>query len=55
MTGREAGVAQLVLAWLVRGGVVPIPGTRTPAHLDENLAAADVELSEETMARMPLL
>jgi aryl-alcohol dehydrogenase-like predicted oxidoreductase len=48
----ELTPAQLALAWLIHHGVVPIPGTRTPAHLDENLAAAAVNLSEETMARI---
>jgi aryl-alcohol dehydrogenase-like predicted oxidoreductase len=46
--------AQLALAWLLHRGddVVPIPGTRTPAHLDENLAAADVALDAATLARI---
>lgn len=44
--------AQLALAWLLAQDVVPIPGTRTPAHLDENLAAADVVLSDEVLARI---
>jgi aryl-alcohol dehydrogenase-like predicted oxidoreductase len=46
--------AQLALAWLLHQGddIVPIPGTRTPAHLDENLAAADVELDAATLARI---
>ncbi len=35
-----------------RGGGVPIPSTRTPAHLDENLAAAAVELDGATLARI---
>jgi aryl-alcohol dehydrogenase-like predicted oxidoreductase len=52
----ELGItpAQLALAWLLHQGedIVPIPGTRTPAHLDENLAAADVELDEATLARI---
>ena len=36
--------AQLALAWLLHQAddIVPIPGTRTPSHLDENLAAADI-------------
>ncbi|NAZ77177.1 oxidoreductase [Kineococcus sp. T13] len=40
---------QLALAWLLRRSpvIVPIPGTSTVAHLEENLAAADVELSDE--------
>jgi aryl-alcohol dehydrogenase-like predicted oxidoreductase len=31
---------------------VPIPSTRTPAHLDENLAAAAVELDPAVLARI---
>jgi aryl-alcohol dehydrogenase-like predicted oxidoreductase len=48
----ELGItpAQLALAWLVHQDVVPIPGTRTPAHLDENLAAADVALDASALA-----
>jgi aryl-alcohol dehydrogenase-like predicted oxidoreductase len=52
----ELGItpAQLALAWILHQGedVVPIPGTRTPAHLDENLAAAEVVLDEATLARI---
>jgi aryl-alcohol dehydrogenase-like predicted oxidoreductase len=54
---RELTPAQLALAWLLHQGddIVPIPGTRTPAHLDENLRAADVSLDEETLARIDQL
>jgi aryl-alcohol dehydrogenase-like predicted oxidoreductase len=31
---------------------VPIPGTRTPDHLDEHLAAADVDLDAATLAHL---
>lgn len=52
----ELGItpAQLALAWLLHQGpdIVPIPGTRTPVHLDENLAAAGIELDERTLARV---
>jgi aryl-alcohol dehydrogenase-like predicted oxidoreductase len=52
----EAGVtpAQLALAWLLArdGRAVPIPGSRTPAHIDENLGAAQVRLDEATLARV---
>jgi aryl-alcohol dehydrogenase-like predicted oxidoreductase len=50
----ELGItpAQLALAWLVHQDVVPIPGTRTPAHLDENLAAAEVQLDAAALARI---
>jgi aryl-alcohol dehydrogenase-like predicted oxidoreductase len=41
--------AQLALAWLLRRSPVmlPIPGTSSVAHLEENVAAAEVELSDE--------
>ena len=41
--------AQLALAWLLRRSPVmlPIPGTSSVAHLEENCAAAGVELTDE--------
>jgi aryl-alcohol dehydrogenase-like predicted oxidoreductase len=55
----ELGVtpAQLALAWLLHqdDAIVPIPGTRTPSHLDENLRAADVVLDEATLAKIAAL
>ncbi|GLQ93808.1 aldo/keto reductase [Dyella acidisoli] len=44
--------AQLALAWVVAQGqdIVPIPGTRRSARLDENIGALDVRLSEEELA-----
>jgi aryl-alcohol dehydrogenase-like predicted oxidoreductase len=43
--------AQLALAWLLHQGddVAPIPGTRRAKRLEENAAAADIELSEEQL------
>ncbi|MDX3103159.1 aldo/keto reductase [Nonomuraea angiospora] len=40
-------VAQLALAWLLAQGedIVPIPGTRSPRRIEENVAAADVDLT----------
>jgi aryl-alcohol dehydrogenase-like predicted oxidoreductase len=53
---REAGCtpAQLALAWLLhkRGDIIPIPGTTSVDHLREDLAAADVALSQELIARL---
>ncbi len=45
---------QLALAWLLHQDrhVVPIPGSRTPAHIGENLAAARVALHADTLARI---
>lgn len=37
--------AQVALAWVIAHGVVPIPGTRSRARLDENVAAAELELT----------
>jgi aryl-alcohol dehydrogenase-like predicted oxidoreductase len=48
---QERGVTpgQLALAWVQAKGadVVPIPGTRRVSYLEENLAAATLELSEQ--------
>jgi aryl-alcohol dehydrogenase-like predicted oxidoreductase len=43
--------AQLALAWLLHRGedVAPIPGTRRVSRLEENAAAADVELTDEQL------
>ena len=43
--------AQLALAWLLSRGedVVPIPGTRSIARLEENAAAAEIELTAEEL------
>ena len=49
---KGATEAQLNLAWLLHKSplLLPIPGTSSLAHLRENLAAADVELSAADMA-----
>ena len=45
---------QVALAWLLRRSPVmlPIPGTRSVPHLEENLAAARVRLSHEQFQRL---
>jgi aryl-alcohol dehydrogenase-like predicted oxidoreductase len=42
---------QLALAWLLHQhpAVVPIPGSRTPAHIDENVDAARIDLHPDTL------
>jgi aryl-alcohol dehydrogenase-like predicted oxidoreductase len=44
---KTASPAQIALAWLLakKPWIVPIPGTRNPDHLSENLGAIDVELT----------
>jgi aryl-alcohol dehydrogenase-like predicted oxidoreductase len=51
---RRCSPAQLALAWLLTRGddVVPIPGTKRRAYLDENAAALRVELSPDDLARI---
>mgnify|MGYP000937821960 CR=1 FL=1 len=46
--------SQVALAWLLNRGpqVVPIPGTRTAAHLDENLGALRVVLNPAQTGRL---
>jgi aryl-alcohol dehydrogenase-like predicted oxidoreductase len=46
--------AQLALAWLLRRSPVmlPIPGTKTLAHLEDNCSAAEVELDDATYAEL---
>ena len=56
---QQAGctLAQLAIAWLLQQGehVIPIPGTTRIAHLDEDLAADDVQLSPEVLAQLNAL
>lgn len=52
----ELGITpgQLALAWLLAQGsdVIAIPGTRNPHRLDQNAAAADVELTDLDLSRI---
>ncbi|QEL26732.1 aldo/keto reductase [Bosea sp. F3-2] len=43
--------AQLALAWVINQGefIVPIPGARKIAHLEQNVAAADIVLSSDEL------
>lgn len=49
--------AQLSLAWLLAQGedIVPIPGTTSVAHLEEDLGAADLALDAPTLAELDAL
>jgi len=52
----EKGItpAQLALAWVLARGedIVPIPGTKRRKYLEENAAAADIELTDEDLSRI---
>ncbi|MEU9124139.1 aldo/keto reductase [Streptomyces sp. NPDC048506] len=52
-----ATTGQIALAWLLHRSPVllPTPGTGSPAHLDQNLAASDVALTEADLTRLDAL
>ncbi|HET6392327.1 MAG TPA: aldo/keto reductase [Blastococcus sp.] len=53
-TEKGATPGQLALAWVLAQGddVVPIPGTKRRTYLEENAAAAAVELTADDLARL---
>ena len=48
---KGVGTGQLALAWVLAQGddVVPIPGTKRRRYLEENVAATEIELSEDEL------
>ncbi|MDQ2940488.1 MAG: aldo/keto reductase [Actinomycetota bacterium] len=50
----DASAAQIALAWLLARSEVmlPIPGTSSVQHLEENVAAAGIELGEQEIAEL---
>jgi aryl-alcohol dehydrogenase-like predicted oxidoreductase len=53
-TEQDVTAGQLALAWVLAQGedLVPIPGTKHRRYLEENVAAAEIELSEEDLRRI---
>jgi pyridoxine 4-dehydrogenase len=53
----DATPMQIALAWLLHASpaMLPIPGTGSLAHLEENVAAAEIELSAEDMRALDAL
>jgi len=51
---KDVSAGQLALAWVLAQGddLVPIPGTKHRSYLEENVGAAEVELSEEDLRRI---
>ncbi|MGM0634305.1 MAG: aldo/keto reductase [Pseudomonadota bacterium] len=54
-SAHDATPAQILLAWAVNRGTVTIPKSANPGRLRENLAAADIELTDDEMARIGAL
>jgi aryl-alcohol dehydrogenase-like predicted oxidoreductase len=51
---RGAGAGQIAIAWLLARSawLLPIPGTASLGHLEENLAAASIDLEPEDLAEL---
>jgi aryl-alcohol dehydrogenase-like predicted oxidoreductase len=51
---KGAKPGQLALAWVMAQGtdIVPIPGTKRRSYLEENAAAAELDLSEDDIERI---
>lgn len=51
---KNATLSQLALAWLLaqKDFIVPIPGSRNPDRVAQNIAAAELELSPQDLARI---
>ncbi len=47
-------VGQVATAWVLHRGddIVPIPGTKRVPYLEQNLAAAEIELTRDDLARL---
>lgn len=54
---KGATSAQIALAWLLRHSdmMLPIPGTSSMTHLDENTAAGAIELTDQDLAHLDAL
>ena len=52
--GGEATPSQIALAWLLHRSerILLIPGTSSVEHLEENIAAGEIELDEDDMRRL---
>ena len=51
---KSATIAQVSLAWLLAQGddIVPIPGCKTLAHLQDNMGAIAIEFTADELARL---
>jgi len=54
---RNCTPAQLALAWLMAQGsdVIPIPSNKTRAHLEENIKAVEIKLSQDDLSHLNAL
>lgn len=48
----QATAAQIALSWLIAQGALPIPKAMSRQHIDENIAAVDITLSNEELGQL---
>ena len=48
-------VVQIILRWHMQEGLVAVPGSTNPAHIQENISVFDFELTDEEMAQIRAL
>ena len=48
-------VVQIILRWHMQEGLVAVPGSTNPAHIQENIAIFDFELTDDEMAQIQAL
>ncbi|WP_449401532.1 aldo/keto reductase [Chryseobacterium wanjuense] len=44
--------SQLALAWIISKGILPIPGTKRRKYLEQNIEAANIQLSESEIQKL---
>ena len=44
--------SQLALVWIISKGIVPIPGTKRRKYLEQNIASANIELSQSDLLKL---
>lgn len=49
---KNVSASQLALAWIMSKGIVPIPGTKRRKYVEQNIAAADIQLSENDLTEL---
>ena len=51
----EKSVVQIILRWHMQEGLVAVPGSTNPAHIQENIDIFDFELTDDEMAQIRTL
>jgi aryl-alcohol dehydrogenase-like predicted oxidoreductase len=49
---KEMSAAQLAIAWVIAKGHVPIPGTKRVKYVEQNIAVADIVLTQDDLHRL---